>query len=83
MNRHRRNPIKIQLGAVAPFCCALLFLTIFSESITAQELSREEKKEKRKAKKQEKIESGKLMITPLAGPAYTPELGFTIAGVLN
>lgn len=47
---------------------------------TAQELSKEEKKEIRKAKKQKKIDSGKLMITPLAGPAYTPELEFTLAG---
>ena len=63
------------------FCsCTLLILIFFSESIMAQEITREEKKEKRRAKKQEKIESGKLMITPLAGPAYTPELGFTIAG---
>jgi hypothetical protein len=38
------------------------------------------KKALRQAKKQEKIESGKLMVTPLAGPAYTPELGFTLAG---
>jgi len=25
-----------------------------------------------------KIDEGKLMIMPLAGPTYTPELGFTI-----
>jgi hypothetical protein len=60
----------------------IVFLFMFLLSITAiaQELTREEKKEKRKAKKEEKIKSGKLMVTPLAGPAYTPELGFTIAG---
>ena len=46
----------------------------------SQELSKEEKKERKKAKRQEKIDQGKLMITPLAGPAYTPELEFTIAG---
>ncbi len=49
-------------------------------TLSAQEISKEEKKAVRKARKQEKIDSGKLMITPLAGPAYTPELGFTIAG---
>jgi outer membrane protein assembly factor BamA len=65
-----------------------LLLTLFSLclfycctfSLVAQELSKDEKKAARKARKQEKINSGKLMITPLAGPAYTPELGFTIAG---
>jgi outer membrane protein assembly factor BamA len=80
MNRNWGKPIKNHKGAYALFCCTLLILIFFSESITAQELTREEKKEKRKAKKQEKIDSGKLMVTPLAGPAYTPELGFTIAG---
>ncbi len=46
----------------------------------AQNPSKEEKKEYRKAKKQEKIDKGKLMVMPFAGPAYTPELKFTIAG---
>jgi hypothetical protein len=64
------------------YCLALgiLFLSCAPVHTAAQELSKEEKKNLRKAKKQEKEESGKLMITPLAGPAYTPELGFTIAG---
>jgi outer membrane protein assembly factor BamA len=48
-------------------------------NVSAQELSKDEKKAKRKAKKQEKIDKGKLMILPLAGPAYTPELQFTLA----
>ena len=39
-----------------------------------------DKKALRKAKKEQKIKEGKLMITPLAGPAYTPELEFTLAG---
>lgn len=56
-----------------------IFVLIFLHT-QAQEPTKEEKKELRKVKKQEKIESGKLMITPLAGPAYTPELGFTLAG---
>ncbi len=38
------------------------------------------KKEQRKLKKQIKIEQGKPLFTPLAGPAYTPEMGFTVAG---
>lgn len=38
------------------------------------------KKENRKIKKQLKVEQGKPLLTPLAGPAYTPELGFTLAG---
>jgi outer membrane protein assembly factor BamA len=46
----------------------------------SQESTKEEKKARRKAKKQEKIDKGKLMIMPLAGPAYTPEMEFTLAG---
>lgn len=38
------------------------------------------KNEARKAKKAWKVEQGKPLFTPLAGPAYTPEMGFTIAG---
>ncbi|SMO52079.1 Surface antigen [Solitalea koreensis] len=38
------------------------------------------KKEKRQQVRARKIQEGKFLITPLAGPAYTPELGFTIAG---
>jgi len=38
------------------------------------------KKELRLQKKQLKVEQGKILFTPLAGPAYTPELGFTVAG---
>ena len=37
-------------------------------------------KEQRQIKKQEKVKQGKPLFTPLAGPAYTPELGFTLAG---
>jgi hypothetical protein len=58
----------------------LLAIILFTAELTAQELTKEEKKANRKARKQEKIKSGKLLVTPLAGPAYTPELGFTIAG---
>ena len=38
------------------------------------------KKEIRKEKKALKVEQGKPLFTPLAGPAYTPEMGFTVAG---
>ena len=69
----------ISKSALSGFCCFLI-LMLLSSGLYAQELTRAEKKAARKAKKQEKIDSGKLMITPLAGPAYTPELGFTIAG---
>lgn len=55
------------------------FLIIFNLSY-AQDKNKEERKSIRKAKRQEKIDKGKLMITPLAGPAYTPELGLTLAG---
>jgi hypothetical protein len=48
-------------------------------NIYSQEISKEDKKAKRKAKKQEKIDQGKFMVLPLAGPAYTPELGLTLA----
>jgi hypothetical protein len=57
----------------------IFLLILFYANISAQELSDEEKKARRKAKNQEKIDQGKFMITPLAGPAYTPELGFTLA----
>ena len=46
----------------------------------AQEQDTLSKKEERKAKKVWKEEHGKLMVTPLVGPAYTPEMGFTVAG---
>jgi outer membrane protein assembly factor BamA len=58
----------------------ILLLAVVSSSVQAQDMTKQQKKEKRQARKQEKIKSGKLMVTPLAGPAYTPELGFTIAG---
>jgi hypothetical protein len=63
----------------APGLLVLYLLILFSINISAQELTEDEKKARRKAKNQEKIDQGKFMITPLAGPAYTPELGFTLA----
>jgi hypothetical protein len=61
---------------------SILIILLFQwfQDLPAQDLAKEEKKAIRKAKKQEKITSGALLVTPLAGPAYTPELGFTIAG---
>jgi outer membrane protein assembly factor BamA len=58
----------------------IILIIAGSQTLLSQELTKDEKKAQRKAKKQEKEASGKLLITPLAGPAYTPELGFTIAG---
>lgn len=60
--------------------CLLALLLVFPLPAHTQELSKEQKKEKRKARKQDKIDNGKLMVMPLAGPAYTPELEFTLAG---
>jgi hypothetical protein len=59
---------------------SIVFLSGFYSDACAQERSKEEKKAHRKAKRQDRIEQGKFMITPLAGPAYTPELEFTLAG---
>jgi outer membrane protein assembly factor BamA len=56
-----------------------LFLLCFSYGF-AQGFFSDEKKAERKAKKQKKTEEGRWMILPLAGPAYTPELEFTLAG---
>jgi outer membrane protein assembly factor BamA len=75
--------MRILKNFIKLFACNLpgiLIILLLSTEMTAQELSKTEKKAARKAKKQEKIDSGRLMVTPLAGPAYTPELGFTIAG---
>jgi len=36
------------------------------------------KKELRQLKKEERIKAGKMLITPLAGPGYTPELQLTL-----
>ncbi|QQS51776.1 MAG: BamA/TamA family outer membrane protein [Bacteroidota bacterium] len=64
-----------------PQILVFLIAIILSANCFAQQTdSIPSKKAMRAEKKQEKIDAGKLMITPLAGPAYTPELGFTIAG---
>ncbi|UKJ06089.1 BamA/TamA family outer membrane protein [Solitalea lacus] len=56
----------------------LFALTI--TTVSAQPIDTLTKKQQRQLAKKQKEKEGKFMITPLAGPAYTPELGFTIAG---
>lgn len=58
---------------------ACILFSIYTP-LNCQEISKNEKKAARKAKKQYKIDNGKFLILPLAGPAYTPELGLTLAG---
>lgn len=58
----------------------LLFLLSFSTATLLAQDTVLSKKEVRKQRKQQKVLDGKPLLTPLAGPAYTPELGFTIAG---
>ncbi len=55
-------------------------LTLQAQTVTQPESDTLSKKELRKLKHEEKIRDGKFLISPLAGPGYTPELGFTIAG---
>ncbi|MFV0346367.1 MAG: BamA/TamA family outer membrane protein [Bacteroidales bacterium] len=52
----------------------------FAQEKSDKELSKEDKKEQRAAKKQKKLDSGKIMISPVAGPGYTPEMGLLIGG---
>ncbi len=65
---------------------ALLFFFVFPIANAQRSISEIKadttltKKERRKLVKEEKIRDGKWMITPVFGPGYTPELGFTIAG---
>jgi hypothetical protein len=58
----------------------LLVLFTLSASILTGQSDTLSRKEIRKQKRQLKIEQGKPLLTPLAGPAYTPELEFTLAG---
>lgn len=58
----------------------LVGLLCYAASIAQEIPDTLSKKEIRQQKKQMKIEQGKPLITPLAGPAYTPEMGFTLAG---
>lgn len=58
----------------------LLLLNFSLISLIGQEPDTLTKKEIRSAKKAKKVEEGKALFTPLVGPAYTPEMGFTVAG---
>ncbi|MGB0404487.1 MAG: BamA/TamA family outer membrane protein [Salibacteraceae bacterium] len=55
---------------------SVIFFDGYSQS---KKETRVEKKAVRKAKKQKKLDEGKFMITPVAAPGYTPELGGLIA----
>jgi hypothetical protein len=65
----------------------LTFIFLFSVSLYAQEdltvsdqaKAKAEKKEAKNAKRAEKIAQGKFLISPLAAPGYTPELGGLVA----
>jgi small neutral amino acid transporter SnatA (MarC family) len=61
-------------------CFVCIISLLAPAKMEAQDLNREDKKAARKTKKQQKIDEGRLMIIPLAIPAYTPELAFTLAG---
>jgi len=61
------------------FAGSIMFCTVIQAQTVQDTLT---KKEIRQQKKQVKIEQGKPLVTPLAGPAYTPELGFTVAGTV-
>ena len=68
------------ISRLAVFILGFSALLLFPQTIEAQKLLSPEWKAKQKAKKERKIEEGRWMITPLAGPAYTPELKLTFAG---
>ncbi len=59
--------------------CILAFVVLCIPTY-GQDSTHLSKREIRQQKKEEKAKEGKFLITPLVGPAYTPELGFTIAG---
>jgi outer membrane protein assembly factor BamA len=62
---------------IVGFMAFFLFSTV--SPVFAQKPTKEERKARRDSIKADKIAKGKLMITPLAGPGYTPELGGLIA----
>lgn len=63
---------------IAAVCLAVLLLSV-TYTVFAQKPTKEERKARKDSIKADKLEKGKLMITPLAGPAYTPELGGVLA----
>ena len=60
-----------KLAILALLLCIPVMLPGQADTLTRKEI--------RKQKKQFKVEQGKPLITPLAGPAYTPEMGFNVA----
>src|SRR4030095_8085580 len=68
-------------SGIVVFTGVLIFVLIFifADSVSAQKLSKEERKARRDSIRNDKIAKGKLMVTPLAGPGYTPELGGLLA----
>ena len=55
-------------------------LLLISQFARAQDPDTLTKKEIRLEKREWKVENGRPLLTPLVGPAYTPEMGFTVAG---
>lgn len=58
----------------------LILINLLCINLSAQKFLSKEWLEDNNERKAKKVEEGRLLIMPLAGPAYTPELGFTIAG---
>jgi len=58
----------------------LLPLLLISQFARAQDPDTLTKKDIRQTKRAWKVENGRPLVTPLIGPAYTPEMGFTVAG---
>ncbi len=64
----------IRIGLISLLLCAFL------DTAEAQRFLSKDWMAAQKEKRARKTEEGRLLITPLAGPAYTPELQLTIAG---
>ena len=59
---------------------SFLILLLFSVSGNAQKFLSKEWFAEKKVIRARKVEEGRLLLTPLAGPAYSPELKFALAG---
>ncbi len=63
----------------------LVLIALFSSSLSAQQTKedkkelKEQKKADKKLAKDQKLADGKALLTPFLVPAYTPEMGLTIA----
>ena len=71
-----QNSKKVNYSRILIFSY-LIVISISGQSQTDSTLT---KRDLRQIRKDEKIESGKMLITPLAGPGYTPELQLTFGG---